>query len=325
MVTLLQFVVFMRQWLIVVPAEADIFLKALKSLALFEFLPTDQINEVVMDWFGIEEAKNSLKEDRSLFQKIAVFALAGLLILFLVLFLLGLRLCVKKSPRARGCYDSLKRKLLYNTFIRYVLLGTLKIQLTIGGAILIGSLIPETAKEPAPETGFLIFGICVLVGMTLMPTLFAWVLYANKGNLGNEEIKNKIGALYFSFLPDKPNMGSYSVVFLLRRSFFVLVTFALYNFPSMQVECMLYSTMLYVCYISNMNFYESKNHRRVVVMNECILIGVCYHFVIFANPNFDIRIRFILGHSVIAFVCLLLAVNGIVIIGVNIEAIKRKL
>lgn len=206
-----------------------------------------------------------------------------------------------------------------------MLLGTLKIQMTIGGAILIGSVIDETPKDQAPSTGFLIFGICVLVSMTLVPALFAWVLRANKGNLGKDDIKNKIGALYFSFIPDKPYMGSYSVIFMLRRSFFVLITFGLYSYPSMQVECMLYSTMLYVCYISKMGFYESKSHRRVEVMNECILIGVCYHFVIFANPSFDISIRHKLGYSIITFVCFLLFVNLIVIIGVNIETIKRKL
>ena len=41
MVNLLQFAVFMRQWLVKIPAETDIFLKSLKTLALLEILPTD--------------------------------------------------------------------------------------------------------------------------------------------------------------------------------------------------------------------------------------------------------------------------------------------
>ena len=41
MVNLLQFTVFMRQWQIIIPPEADLFIKSLKTLALFEFLPTD--------------------------------------------------------------------------------------------------------------------------------------------------------------------------------------------------------------------------------------------------------------------------------------------
>lgn len=131
--------------------------------------------------------------------------------------------------------------------------------------------------------------------------------------------------MYFSLCPDRPYIGSYSVVFLVRRSFFVLAYFTLYYYPSMQVEIMLYSTLLYVCYISNMSFYESHSHRRIEMMNECILVGVCYHFVIFANPNFNITIRYKLGLSMIAFVSALLGVNGTVIFWVSIAAIKRKL
>ena len=121
-----------------------------------------------------------------------------------------------------------------------------------------------------------------------MPFLFGWVLYANRNTLSSANIKSKIGAMYFSLLPDRPYIGSYSVVFLMRRSLFVFAYFALYYYPSMQVQIMLYSTLLYICYIINMGFYESNSHRQIEIMNECILVGVCYHFVIFANPNFDI-------------------------------------
>lgn len=54
MVNLLQFIVFMRLWLVKIPAEADMFLKSLRALALFEFLPTDELDSTLMDWFGIE-------------------------------------------------------------------------------------------------------------------------------------------------------------------------------------------------------------------------------------------------------------------------------
>ena len=57
MVTLLQFVVFMRAWQILLPVNADIFLKSLKSLALFEFLPIDNLDEKVMNLFGIKHEK----------------------------------------------------------------------------------------------------------------------------------------------------------------------------------------------------------------------------------------------------------------------------
>lgn len=63
MVTLLQFVVFMRAWQVLLPAKADTFLKSLKSLALLEFLPTENLDKWIMDLFGIEyETEEGLKD-----------------------------------------------------------------------------------------------------------------------------------------------------------------------------------------------------------------------------------------------------------------------
>ena len=46
MVNMLQFVVFMREreWQVRVPDEANVWLKELKSLALFEFIPTEEFD-----------------------------------------------------------------------------------------------------------------------------------------------------------------------------------------------------------------------------------------------------------------------------------------
>lgn len=51
MVTLLQFVVFMKSWLITIPILTDQFLKAIKSLALFEFIPTEMFRDAFLEIF----------------------------------------------------------------------------------------------------------------------------------------------------------------------------------------------------------------------------------------------------------------------------------
>ena len=125
--------------------------------------------------------------------------------------------------------------------------------------------------------------------------------------------------------PEKPFVGTYSVIFLLRRSFFVLITFKLWEYPSMQVELMLYSTLLYVCYISSSSFHMTPIQRRFEIMNECILICVCYHFFLFANPIWSEEFREQLGTSVVSFVGLLLGINTLIILGVNTQLVCRKL
>lgn len=60
------------------------------------------------------------------------------------------------------------------------------------------------------------------------------------------------------------------------------------------------------------------------MMNEVILVGICYHFVLFANPIWEDDMRDQIGTSVVGFVLALLGVNTLIIIGVNIQTIKRK-
>ena len=191
MVTLLQFVVFMRAWQIILPNKANAFLKALKALALFEFLPTDKLDEWIMDLFGIEYQKededgfDSDEESSSLFDQLAVFILAGAAIIVLLLILILLRLCIKRSEKVRSFYDKLKKKLFYATFINYILLGALKIQISIGGILFMGSLIPirEVEVDQKPELSMVIFGITVLSILALTPIFFGLVLYANRQSL----------------------------------------------------------------------------------------------------------------------------------------------
>lgn len=51
----------MRMWQILIPIETDLFLKSLKSLALFEFLPTETVDDTIKDWLGIESDPDDME------------------------------------------------------------------------------------------------------------------------------------------------------------------------------------------------------------------------------------------------------------------------
>ena len=74
------------------------------------------------------------------------------------------------------------------------------------------------------------------------------------------------------------------MVFLERRSLFILITFVGNKHPGMQVLSMMTLTLLYVCYIGHMHLHETSWLRRVETFNEGILLGICYHFILFADP-----------------------------------------
>ena len=95
--------------------------------------------------------------------------------------------------------------------------------------------------------------------------------------------KQSIGALYEHFNANKPYVGTYSVVFLVRRSLFVLTSFALYRVPGCQIQVMLAMTVVYLCYISRQEFYQSPFQKRVEMANECLLVLLCLHFILFTD------------------------------------------
>ena len=124
-----------------------------------------------------------------------------------------------------------------------MLLSSLKSQMVFCGGIAIGSIIPATLLKPEKETGFIVFASIMLAVFNLAIFLISAALWRNRENLSHPNIKNQIGALYELHDATRPLVGTYSVIFLLRRSFFVMITFLMYSYPSLQIEIMLYSTL----------------------------------------------------------------------------------
>lgn len=162
-----------------------------------------------------------------------VFVLLGALIVLAILLVLLLRFCIKCSPRAAKVYNFIKSKLLYGVFIRYVLLGGVKIQIETGNQMFVGLTIPDTHENEPATTVQLVLGVTTMAIFTLCPILFWVILARNRKNLDLAPVKTKIGALYFGLDAKKPKVVSYSPVFMHRRTLFIAITFGLYGYPGL--------------------------------------------------------------------------------------------
>ena len=91
LVALLQFVIFMRLWLILLPVKTFVFLKSLKTLALFEFLPTDNLDMKAADFVGIDYSRPS--SDTSLIDSLAIVIIFGCIIVIAIVLLTILFCC----------------------------------------------------------------------------------------------------------------------------------------------------------------------------------------------------------------------------------------
>lgn len=141
LVNLLQFVVFIQTWVISLPNEAKAFLQALKALALFEFIPTDEL----LSMFGLVCDKNEIdpcacdKENSSanLVSNMGIMLIFGVLGVLILSIILILSLFGRKNQKIQAVIQKLKQKIFYNSFIRYVFQSTLKLQIAAASTIVL--------------------------------------------------------------------------------------------------------------------------------------------------------------------------------------------
>ena len=57
-------------------------------------------------------------------------------------------------------------------------------------------------------------------------------------------------------------------MFMLRRSLFILVTYFLFDQPTLQIMAHQYLTMAYLCYIGRPLVFETKSRQRLEFLTE---------------------------------------------------------
>ena len=141
---LLQFLIYMRMWQIKLPPFTETIVKELKSLAFMDFIPKEKIQGHLKGTIGLEDDKKDFQEvekgpgeqeigidrigSKSLIDNMGIFLLIAIFIL-LIFLLLGLFYLIQRCcpNRLHKCYQFVKKKLLYNSLLRFVLQSTLKI------------------------------------------------------------------------------------------------------------------------------------------------------------------------------------------------------
>ena len=153
----------MQRWKLDYPANTNSVLKFIKMIALMEFMPTEWFTDILSDWFGIQKG-----DDQNIVENMGMMLLIGCCVLFAVLLILVVGLLMLFNFKLYRIFRNLLRKVFYNTFIRYLLQSTLKLQ--------IASLITITLTEwDKGKMQILIAGSVVGV-LTLFPFIAIWIL-----------------------------------------------------------------------------------------------------------------------------------------------------
>lgn len=82
-----------------------------------------------------------------------------------------------------------------------------------------------------------------------MPFGFALAIYALKQRLEEEKIEKRIGSLYVGLHTQKAWSHLNPVVFMWRRSLFVVIAFCLLDYPGLQVQLLTVSALTSIMFV----------------------------------------------------------------------------
>ena len=168
--------------------------------------------------------------------------------------------------------------------------------------------------------------VTILVVTTLCPVWFGVVLYKNFDNLNWLSVNKRIGTMYAgAYLDDSVYPLTYSIVYLVRRILFVFLTFSLSNYPGMQAQVIIFSSVLYIIYLNFSRIYNEHFTMYLENLNEVFFLIILYHLLLFANLIKEPSEIENVGKSMILGVCFILGVGILVILGINVKVIIRSL
>ena len=131
----------------------------------------------------------------------------------------------------------------------------------------------------------------ILAIIFLSPIFFGLILKRNFKNLPRPSMQGKIGSLYLSIKNNNSWALAYSPLFLVRRILFLSLTIGLASFPSLQIHFFIFISLMYTIYLGSVIPHDVGLMTTSELLNESVLLLICYHFVLFTDIVTDRNVR----------------------------------
>ena len=180
----------------------------------------------------------------------ATLMLGSILFTFFILILVVVILLlqrVKCSPKMKEKVHGLKRKVFYNPIIRYLLLNSLKLNLSAFMAF----------ATPDKNAADILIALVVLCIVNIAPIICCIVIFRNRAGLKEDDNRKAFGTLYQGrkIEDTKNRIMLYPIAFFYRRTIFIIVTVFLFDRPAIQMILNQVLTIFMIIYL----LYESKS------------------------------------------------------------------
>ena len=207
---------------------------------------------------------------------------------------------------------------MWNSVIRYVLQAYLKISIACMIAIFLIDFINSKASINA------IVCILLLTMISIIPFIFMRILYKKRNILHKRRVRKKFGSMYLGIRTKNSIEYSYTMVFLLRRMIYAILTATCLQNPNICIHIFLFSNIMYLVYFNYARSHDTDISRRIELMNEISLQLITYHLALFPLAlTLDDEEMF--GWSMIGFIFANFFLNLSIILMITISAMKRKL
>jgi len=231
------------------------------------------------------------------------YLVVGIMIAVLVGIFFATRLCIKKSPRLKRYREILKKMMMVNLFLRFMLQTDLK---------MLHMAIAYFSLDAAFRTGGLSFLLALVIIAYLVFPLFVFVIVMHLHYMELLKTKNmegKFGTVWLGLRSDERLPLTYYVVFCLRRLFLVVLLTQFYYVPWFQIQALIMSHVFYLIYVGQTEPHKSKSDMILDLTNEFMLILASYHLLVFSAFVPDPYARHTMGWTLLAIIILMVIIN----------------
>ena len=124
----------------------------------------------------------------------------------------------------------------------------------------------------------IIASIAVLISCVVLPLLFLWLYCKDYEALKMKKFKREWSHLYAPLKYKRRVNLLFNIFFVLRRMIFVEIAFSMGNFPSQQIQILLFMCLFSSIYVGNFSPLRGRSNNRYDQFNEFTVYVVTIHF-----------------------------------------------
>lgn len=190
----------------------------------------------------------------------------------------------------------------FNPIIRYLLLNSLKLNFT---AFIV-------FKPPLGNAVDILLGLVIMLLINAVPIYFFYILRKNREDLEQDSKKKAFGTLYQGKNIKKEAGHSYMfpLVFFFRRTFFIIATVYLFDYPSIQVilnSVLSFATLVYLVYDKNQ--YATTSQRVIELCTEALFLSASLFMAQFLDARYSSQTQTAIEDFTLLCISLMLILN----------------